>query len=335
MSQIKGQALHDLKINTLRLLLRPPEKADIISRNIFLPGSLKDDIEECADPETNLSDTLILNILIKYFHAYIYPDSISQRLSLKEISTCINQFIHRRSGSELLWDRGELRKTMLKYGFALAMLADFSKTAHIFKDIACRRINPTVFSQCFAGLDIGSGTGILMLAQWLCAKRNNFTDIDITGIERDRHISDRSGTLSDSLSMGRVICGDAKKKSTYSFLANRPVTFITNETLPGSSARLWKEDFIKINQVVFDNFAYLMAHTSFFPNRVAASDKSGKHMVILSPDNCFHKIHGPPLHLMCPSAIELEDCFTPLPEVGKHIRHHLNSPWNEILSHRW
>ena len=327
--------MKDLKLKTLRLLLRPPEKADIISKKKFLPGSLKQDIQHCAAPDTILSDTLILNILIKYFHAYIYPDSISQRLSLKEISTCINQFIHRRSGSELLWGRKELRQTMLKYGFALAMLADFAKTAHIFKDIACRKINPSAFSHCFSGLDIGAGTGILMLAQWLCAKRNSFNEIDITGIERDRCICDRSGVLAERLNIGRVICKDAKKKSTYSFLENRPVTFVTNETLPGSSARLWKEDFITINQIIFDNFSNLMIHASFFPSQVRVADKYGNHIFTLSPDNCFHKIQGPPLHLMYPSAIELEGCFTPLPETGKHFRRHINNPWTEILSHRW
>ncbi|MFO7727874.1 MAG: hypothetical protein R6X11_06065 [Desulfonatronovibrio sp.] len=320
---------------SLRLLIREPVNSDIIKKEFYSPASLLEDIEKNSSPDARLTDGDIFNILIKYFHAYIYPDSISFRLSLKEITTCFNQFIHRRLGCELLWNKPELRKKFLKYGFALAMLADLPKTAHIFREIACRKINPGHFGYNFIGLDIGAGTGILMLAQWLCARKNKFRHIEIAGVERDPDTFDRTRKIAEKLGFGHMSGKEAKNRSTYSFLHNSPVTFITNETLPGASARLWKEDFIKINKTLFDNYALLLQSAYFFPSQVLAADKSGNHTVVLSRENAFYKVDGPPLHLMYPLAIKLQGGFCPLPRIGGHLRSYLEKPWPGMLSHRW
>ncbi|MFP4108498.1 MAG: hypothetical protein ACLFT1_05390 [Desulfonatronovibrio sp.] len=324
-----------LAAKSLKLLIREPVKSYIIKKEFYSSATLLEDIKKHSTPDTQLTDSDIFNILIKYFYAYIYPDSITVRLSLEEITTCFNQFVHRRLGSDLLWNKLDLRKKLLKHGFALAMLADLPKTAHIFREIACRRINPGSFGDNFMGLDIGAGTGILMLAQWLCARKNNFTHIEIFGIERDPAIFDRTGRIVGRLCIGRMSGKEAKNRSTYCFLNNSPVTFISNETLPGASARLWKEDFIKINKTLFDNYAPLLESACFFPNQVLAADKSGNHTVILSRENSFHKIEGPPLHLMYPRAIELQGQLCPLPHIGSHLRCYLEEPWPDMLSHRW
>lgn len=321
--------------NSLRLLLRKPVHSDIIKKKFYSSGSLLEDIKKSFAPDVQLTDGEIFNILIKYFYAYIYPDSISIRLSLREITTCFNQFIHRRLGTELLWNKLDLRKKLLKYGFALAMLADLPKTAHIFREIACQRINPKDFEYNFIGLDIGAGTGILMLAQLICARKNNFRHIEITGIERDPNTFSRTQSIAEKLCIGRMSGADAKDKATYCFPDNLPVTFITNETLPGASARLWKEDFIKINKILFDNYAPYLHSTFFFPSQILAADNSGNNPVILSRENYFYKVDGPPLHLMYPRAIELQGQLCPLPHIGNHLHCYLEKPWPDILSHRW
>lgn len=327
--------MNTLADNSLRLLIREPVSSDIIKKEFYSSASLQEDLKKHSLPDARLTNVDIFNILIKYFHAYIYPESISIRLSLKEITTCFNQFIHRRLGSELLWNKSDLRKKLLKYGFALAMLADLPKTAHIFREIACQSIDPRSFGYNFIGLDIGAGTGILMLAQWLCARKNNFRHIAISGIERDSDIFDRTQRIAEKLCIGHMSGKEAKNRSTYIFPDNSPVTFITNETLPGASARLWKEDFIKINKTLFDNYSPLLQSAYFFPSRVLAADNSGNHTVILSRENSFYKVGGPPLHLMYPRAIELQGQLCPLPRIGSHLRCYLEKPWPDILSRRW
>ncbi len=319
----------------LGLLLRPPVEADIIKKEIYSPTPLLEDIRKCSSPDHQLLVEDIFNILVKYFYAYIHPDSITHKVPLKEITACFNRFIHRRAGSRLLWGQEALRKRLLKYGFALAMLADLPKSAHIFWEIASTKVDPHNYEHKFMGVDIGAGTGILMLAQWISARKNRFSHIEIIGIERDFNTFERTALIAGKLNVGKMAQGEAKSRETYSFLNNQPVTYISNETLPGASARLWKEDFIKINKTLFDNYPHLLKKTFFFPNLVIAADKSGMHTVTLSKANCFHKVQGPPVHLLYPRAIELDSKPCLLTNIGNNMKYCLEDPWPDILSRRW
>ncbi|WP_028574298.1 hypothetical protein [Desulfonatronovibrio hydrogenovorans] len=327
--------MNSIQSASLRLLLRPPLDRNILKPGIYSPTSLVQDIEKASCPDHLVTDQDIMNILVKYFHAYIHPGSIETVISLKEISAGFDAFVHRRLGSELLWDQKELRATLLKYGFALAMLADIPKSAAIFREIAGQTLNPDEYKDTFLGLDIGAGTGILMLAQQIAARRNRFSRMEIIGLERDQPTCERTSLIARTLRLGKVSMADARKVSSYDCLKNRPVTCVTNETLPGASARLWKEDFIKINRVLFANFSHLLAKAFFFPARVIAAEISGKNAVILNQDNHFHQIPGKPLHLMYPRAIELKGRLYSLPDIGCDFRPYLEDPWPSVLSRRW
>ncbi|WP_157493164.1 hypothetical protein [Desulfonatronovibrio magnus] len=319
----------------LTLLLRQPIETHILPAHLYRSDSLAQEIEKACVPKNDLSRTDILNILVKYFYAYIYPDSMDSSINLKDISVCFNQFIHRRLGTPLLWDKIDLRRSLLKYGFSLAMLADLPKSAHIFHEIALSKIDPDKFKGFFLGIDIGAGTGILMLAQMVAARKNEFDKIKITGIERDKPTFERTRLIADKLNLGTMLLGDAKKRLTYSFLSNDSVTFISNETLPGVSARLWKEDFIVINKMLFDSYETLLRLTHFFPNQVYARDKSTERVIILNRDNNFYNTNQYPLRLMYPYAIELDNAACPLTEIGWEYAALLQDPWPDILSHRW
>ncbi|MCA1742941.1 MAG: hypothetical protein LC631_03195, partial [Desulfovibrionales bacterium] len=177
--------------------------------------------------------------------------------------------------------------------------------------------------------------GILMLAQMIAARKNRFRKIEIVGIEREKSTLERTQLIAEVLNIGKVIGADAKKIQTYSFFQDRRVTFISNETLPGSDARLWKEDFIVINKTLFDNLSHLLKKTIFFPSKVFIADKSGKNTQILSTENKFHQVQGYPLRLMYPLAIELDGKPVHLVHIGSHITPLIQDPWTHILSHRW
>ncbi|MFW5730779.1 MAG: hypothetical protein ACOCV7_03935, partial [Desulfonatronovibrionaceae bacterium] len=246
-----SRLLPDISRASLELLLRPPVGRPVVSEDLYQPTSLHQDIQQAFCPEQPLTDELIVNIILKYFYCYVYPGSSAQKIALSQVSLLFDAFVHRRQGSEVLKGREALRRDLLKYGFALAMLADVPKTAHIFREIAGRKILPQQFNHRFQGIDIGAGTGILMLAQAVAARRNSFQDLIITGIERETNTSLRTAAISSELGTGLLVSQNAVKPETYSFIDHKPVTVITNETLPGTSARLWKEDFILISQTLF------------------------------------------------------------------------------------
>lgn len=65
-----------------------------------------------------------------------------------------------------------------KHGYALGMLGDVSSTTAIVRAMISQSIeDPSQID--FQGLDIGAGSGILALAQYILARRNNARSIRI------------------------------------------------------------------------------------------------------------------------------------------------------------
>ena len=80
-------------------------------------------------------------------------------------------------------------------------------------------------------LDLGTGSGILLLFGHIRASRLNQRIEDATGVEYCSSVARRSHSLAESLSFGRIIQGDTTLASTYTNLPAAP-TIILNENLP-------------------------------------------------------------------------------------------------------
>jgi hypothetical protein len=100
-------------------------------------------------------------------------------------------------------DDVEVMNSLRQWSFALRMLADLPKTAHILRSVALRRLSPKILEQPYVGLDIGTGSGILMLAAEVQARRNGFDKPEIWGLEYDRPVVERSSVLVRSLGGAR------------------------------------------------------------------------------------------------------------------------------------
>lgn len=149
-----------------------------------------------------------------------------QVLELEDISLLFDRFVHRRLGSDVLENCLELRKQLLSYGFALCMLADLPKSVHIFKAIA--EAKTRLDGEPFTGLDIGSGTGILMLAMDVQAKRNGFEGSSLVGIERNQIVAERTNEVLGNMGLGNVLVADAKKRTAMVFWkAENSTIFVT------------------------------------------------------------------------------------------------------------
>lgn len=323
-----------IKTASLRLLQRPAMPETVISKDIYRRTSLIADLDEAGNPDVELDGPLLMNILVKFFYTYVYPGFHDQELELEDISLLFDQFVHRRLGSDVLENCLGLRKELLSYGFALCMLADLPKSAHIFKAIAEAR--PRLSGDVFTGLDIGSGTGILMLAMSVQASRNGFTGASLVGMERNQIVAERTNEVLGGMGLGNVIVADAKKNDSYGFLQSKKLHYITNETLPSVNRSLWKEDFIFICKTLFSGLASQTAEASFFPEAVLVGRSPSEMLTVLDSRNGFQlESEKYPLRLMKPYAISLDGIMTPLETVGSDYTDLVSGAWSSVLSRRW
>ncbi|WP_320171426.1 hypothetical protein [Maridesulfovibrio sp.] len=323
-----------IKKASLRLLQRPAMPENILAETVYRRTSLAEDIDEAGRPGSELDGSLLMNILVKFFHAYVYPGSHENVLDLGEVSLLFDRFVHRRLGSDVLENCLPLRRELLSYGFALCMLADLPKSAHIFKAIA--EADPVLEGDVFTGLDIGSGTGVLMLAMSVQARRNGFAGVSLVGMERNQIVAERTNEVLGRLGLGNVIVADAKKVESYGFLGDRRLHFISNETLPSVNRSLWKEDFIFINRTLFDAFPEQVAQAGFFPEAVLVGRSPSEMLTVLDSSGGFQlSAEGYPLRLMKPYAISLSGFMVPMDEVGSSYLEFIPDSWKTVLTRRW
>ena len=63
--------------------------------NIYIENSsLLEDINKLEKPETPLTDESLISLVLKYFYAFVYPDSINQKVSLDEINQLFHKYEH-------------------------------------------------------------------------------------------------------------------------------------------------------------------------------------------------------------------------------------------------
>ena len=302
----------------------------------YTPGPLTDDLLRLSEPRTPLTPADLLTIVGKYAHAFVHSGSQDQSVSLAELTRFLDQFVNRRRGADSLEGRGELRKRMLDHGFALCMLLDLPKTAHILWDI-CHREPPAPENPDteFFGLDIGAGTGVLMLGMWLAARRAGFANCRIVGLERNEMVAVRTGELLAELGIGRVLIADAKRPGLFKGLCPEHIHFVANETLPSQGHRLWKEDFPVINERLFEQCGQALNDTLFFPSAVHVVDSRGGRSLRLSPQTRFLPESDYPPRLLRMAGIELNGQPTLLEDVGRDWHKYIAPEWLPLLPHRW
>ncbi len=330
--------MDDLRTLALRLLERRPPPGPVVSPEHYWPGSLADLIEALSHPETELTGPAWASLCLKYFYAYVFPETVATAVALADVTRLLGRFARRRGGSPDLAGQDDLRRFLLHHGFALQMLADLPKTAHLLAALTARFVplgdNP------FVGLDLGAGTGILLLGQYLLARRSGYERWSLRGLEVLPQVADRADALLSRLSVGRVVQADATKAAAYAELAGAAVACLTNETLPSAGRRLYKEPFPAINQALFAALGPGLAGAVFLPEAVWASDRMGTDWLRLSPENAFAGDRtgegpGKPLRLYFMRDVELSGRRIPVERVGEAYVDLVSEPWRQVLGRRW
>ena len=304
----------------------------IIARELYRTGSLRADFERLANPATPMADADILSFLLKYFHACLYPGSQDHAVKLAEISTLLGQFYD-------LWSEESAEQGLPLAGaysaFPMRMLADLPRTAHIFRSVANRPLPPDIVQDPFLGLDLGTGSGIILAAAWFQAKRNGAARTRLIGVELDPALGARTGELLQSLGIGDVIVADAREPALYAGLRDGQLAFVGKENVPAPKARLSAEPFSQIHAALFSALSPRLKKTIFFPEALVVRDRDAELDVVLSKNNRFQL----PRHFRAlrpkPRAIVIEGRLTKLWQVGKDFREHVPDSWLAQMPGRW
>lgn len=312
---------------------RPERAAPVLRPGAFRPGPLLDDVERLSRPGVSMSDEDVLSVLVKYFHAYIYPGSETHPVSLGEISELFWRFCGMWwEGSEDRPDDLGLRGTS---GYALRMLADLPKTGHIFRSIAARPAMPPEAAGGYVGLDLGTGTGILLLAASLQARRLGAARYDLVGVEYDTLVAERTGLLLERCGVGRVVAADARVAESYLGLVDGAISFVANETIPAMNQRMQSEHFSAIHASLFEAAAARLRQTIFFPEGLVAVEPKSDASVVLSRQNRF-QVPKYYRHVnVYPRALIIEGRLTALSRLGKDFPRLIPPQVRRFLPRRW
>lgn len=257
---------------------------NVIRPDVYDPASsLSQIVEKLSDRKNAVTDDTLINLVVKYFFAYIYPESIDQKISLDEINEkfawartyCeISRNTTNRVISNITPEEQKFYEGFQSAAYGLTMLWDISPTTVIIKDIINRQIDPTVFDGKYVWLDLGTGTGILLLAQCIQAIRNDFKSIQNIGIERDLRTTINTFNLAKKLWFGAVFAGDTTQQNIYNILnISGPVTFISNENIPTTWIAMngCNDPFHQNNKILYQTSmkSKLSEFTQTFPSQIA------------------------------------------------------------------
>jgi len=304
----------------------------VLVREAFCPGALRNDFERLANPAVPMTEADVLSLLLKYFYAVLYPGSEGHAVSLEEISLQLGRFYD-------LWSEQGADGALPLPGdigaYPLRMLADLPRTAHIFRSVANRPLPPALVQDPYLGVDCGTGSGILLAAGWLQAKRNGVAETQLYGIECDTDVARRTGEVLAGLGIGTTLEADARDPAVYAGLPGGPVAYVANENVAASTARLTAEPFCAIHAALFSVLSTRLKHAFFFPEALVVRDRDAELDVVLSKNNRFqiprHYRHLRPR----PRSIIIEGRLTRLWQIGKSFRQYIPEAWLAAMPGRW
>ncbi|BCS87464.1 hypothetical protein [Pseudodesulfovibrio sediminis] len=286
-----------------------------IAPGFYTTDSLAADVARLCDPGEAVSDTRLLNVAVKYFYAYVYEGAHNEPVSYSEIVALYEQFSRHQSMNEPS-DDIEIMNRLRQWSSVLRVLADASRAAHIMRGVIGQHDAPICGGGPYVGVDIGAGTGLMLLALQIQARRNGFTDIQTLGYQTDPVSGERTHDLVHSLGAGSVMLADPNREGAYGMLRGRPISYVANEVLAGIQRSLTAENcFIKyemFNRAVESN----ILTAAYFPEGLIAHSAAINSSVILAKENGFQ----PPAEFMhekfTPQGLILEGKLIPIHKLG-------------------
>lgn len=307
----------------------------VIDPAYYDDSPLMDDVDMLSNPDIKVTDTMIMSMVFKFFYCYVNKGGFNSRVKLEDVSRLCEMFSRHRSLNEPD-DDIEMMNYLRQWSFSLRMLADVPKTSHIIRSIITQGISPVLLEQDeYVGLDIGTGTGILLLAQHIHARRNGFKKITLYGIEYDKMVGLQSYKIFKELGIAEIILGDARDSRNYAPLAEKMVTFVSNETVAAMHQPLRREHFVSICRTLFRTLGKNIKDAAFFPEGLIAYCKDMNVSVLLAKNTAFQ---GPKEYHdmnLFPQGIIIEGNIVPLHQMGEELLPYLSEWAQRRLPRRW
>lgn len=248
--------------------------------------SLSHDLEFLCDPRVNISDRVLMNVVAKYFFAYVHESSHDQSIALDDICGLFHLYDRHMSLNEPS-DDIEVMNSLRRWSLALDILVNASRTASMLRSVAMQKPHPEFKRNNYVGLDLRTGSGILALGAYVQARRNGFEDIEIIGLESDAEVGKRTGELLGMLCPGRVILGDALNPATYESIRDKDVAFVSLDAVSPGSRPLERGFHSGMFKALFHSAGSRLDRAVFFPDGMIVYSRELNISLILSKENGF------------------------------------------------
>jgi hypothetical protein len=293
-----------------------------IAPDFYTPDSLAQDIERLCDPDQVATNECYLNVAVKYFFAYVHDGAHEERLEYGEIAGLYGQFSRHHSLNEP-GDDIEIMNRLRQWSPVLRALADAPRAAHVMRAVIGQRDAPRPsgshvggYLGPYLGVDIGAGTGIMLLAQQIQARRNGFTDVQTLGFQADPVSGERTHDLVHSLGAGSVMLADPTREGAYNILRGRMVSYVANEMVAGMQQSLSEANFFKKYKAFFAAVAGNADRAAFFPEGLIAHSGQAGISLIFAKENAFQ---APPEYMnteFVPQGLIIEGRVLPMHRLG-------------------
>lgn len=295
--------------------------APAIAPDFYTPDALVWDVERLCDPGEPVSDTRLLNVAVKYFFAYVHEDAHRDSVPYGELAGLFEQFSRHQSMNEP-GDDIEVMNRLRMWSSVLRVLADAPRAAHVMRAVLSHAETSPGCGP-FVGVDIGAGTGIMLLALQILARRSGFSDIQTLGYQCDPVSGERTHDLVHSLGAGAVMLADPTRPNAFGLVRGRAVNFVANEVMAGIQQSLDADNCFHKYKIFLETVGDSLGHAVFFPEGLIAHSTTTRASVILARENGFQ----PPAEYLTerfiPQGLILEGKVLPMHRLGSDFYRYL------------
>jgi len=320
--EITGSPLVSVGIQARNFTAAVSSPESSIAPEFYSRESLVMDIEQLCDPDCPLTDEQCLNVAVKYFFAYVHDGAHSGKVEYGEIAALYEQFSRHQSLNEP-YDDIELMNRLRQWSAVLRVLADAPRAAHVMRAVISQKDAPHCSGGPYIGVDLGAGTGIMLLAQQIQARRNGFRDIQTLGFQTDPISGERTHDLVHSLGMGSVMLADPTREGAYRILQGRQVSYVANEMVAGIQQSLTNENFFHKYRAFFAAIEGGADQAAFFPEGLIAHCGLEGTSVILAKENAFSAPEEYGNMGFVPQGLIIEGKVLPMHKLGQEFYSYL------------
>lgn len=293
-----------------------------IAPGFYAPGSLADDVVRLCDSARPVEDADLLNVAVKYFFSYVHDGAFDESVPYGEIAELYERFARHQSMNEPS-DDIEIMNRLRMWSPVLRVLADAPRAAHVMRAVIGQSDAPVYGGGPYVGVDIGAGTGIMLLALQIQAQRNGFVDVQTFGFQTDPVSGERTHDLVHSLGAGSVMLADPAREGAYGVVRGRMVDFVANEVVAGIQQSLTISNcfgkYRAFSQAVDD----AVRNAAFFPAGLVAHSAGANASVILARENWFQPPEEYLGESFVPQGLILEGQVFPIHKLGRDFNMYL------------